>query len=246
MCVLVSGVKKVALLGPQETVHHEIEHPRRQGPEEDGHDDDARNEGLVIVDLRVKVDVPQQGFPRALPDRNIPGTYRKERGVQKVPDRFGRDVVRVVEEEADLRPCLERHLPAEIRRDDESRLVRSLLDSADGFPLVVQEREQNRFGARLDGAQILQNALRGGARILVHHRDREVRQLSLEGVSQDHEVDERHQDAHRDHDRVALELQQVPFDDRQQPSHLPNFCGTPAPTRKLTFFASSSRIDLPV
>ena len=92
---------------------------------------------------------------------------------------------------------------------------------AAGEPTAVENPGTTMAG--LDCAEVFDEPLRKGAAVLVHQCDRKGLELSLKGIPQYHQIQDRHQNAHDKDDRVPPELLEVPLYDREESDHAAEF-----------------------
>ncbi len=221
------GCEQIALINTEKPVHDKIKGPCGHRTQEDGHDHHSGDEGLIIVDLAVKVDVSHPDLTGRFPYGYIFGTGGADCALNRVPYRFGRYPIRVIKEESHRRPVFTDYIFAEVRRDDKRRFIFPFSHPFQGFRLILHFQYGYRLWSGGNCLQIFHNAsgLRPG--VLIYYDHGKPLQFSLKGVADNDQIDKGHEYAHCQHNGVPPEFFQVPFYNGKQSCHSssPPFAG---------------------
>ncbi len=113
------------------------------------------------------------------------------------------------------------HPPGEVRRNDQGGLIVPVANALDGLLLISEGIEYDGSRPGRHRPQVFQQPPAGRTIFTANHRQGKPGQLALEGMAKDQQIEDRHHHAHRDHQRVAPKLLQIPVYHRKHPHRHP-------------------------
>ena len=151
-------------------------------------------------------------------------------------ERLRADAIDVVGEQSDFRDAAFGDVVAEVGRDHDDAFVEPVAHFVDGAARIVLEGDVDGLRSRLQREQLFDDAARIESVILLDDDDRQMLELALERIADDHEINDRHQDDGDQRDRIARQLLQVAAHDCEEfePEHRELLSAAAASRRRRT------------